>query len=160
MFDAISAEKTPLFSLLICVEDTANRGGGTPHPLDTLHSLSNLAHEKGARAHLDGARIQCRASHPHCRRRTDIKLDTVSFCLSKGLGGPSRVLVGGPKRSDSSSQMDTKSPGRRNAAGGRDRCGRYLPRKTISARKTTIYAPKGCERSSISRDSTPLRPPI
>jgi threonine aldolase len=81
---------------LVCAEDTANRGGGTPYPVDVLHALADLAHVKGAAAHLDGARIF------NAEQATDISVaertkhfDTVAFCLSKGLGAPvGSLLVG------------------------------------------------------------------
>jgi threonine aldolase len=83
---------------LICAEDTANRGGGTPYPLDVLHALANLAHSKNAAAHMDGARIF------NAEQATDITVaartenfDTVAFCLSKGLGAPIGSLLVGPQ---------------------------------------------------------------
>jgi len=83
---------------LVCAEDTANRGGGTPYPLDVLHALAHLAHKKSAAAHLDGARIfnaEQAAGIPVAERTEPY--DTVAFCLSKGLGAPVGSLLVGPK---------------------------------------------------------------
>jgi len=82
---------------LICAEDTANRGGGTPYPLDALHGLADLAHAKKAAAHLDGARIfnAEQATDITVSERTE-RFDTVAFCLSKGLGAPVGSLLVGP----------------------------------------------------------------
>ena len=74
---------------LVCVEDTSNRGGGSVYPLETLDALANLAHARGATAHLDGARQfnAAVASGVSIDRRVRA-YDTVSICLSKGLGAP------------------------------------------------------------------------
>jgi threonine aldolase len=74
---------------LLCVEDTSNRGGGTVHPLERLDALTALAHERGLRAHLDGARLfnaVVKSGVPLARRAHGFH--TVSFCFSKGLGAP------------------------------------------------------------------------
>jgi len=83
---------------LVCAEDTANRGGGTPYPLDTLHALGTLAHDRNVAAHLDGARLfnAVVASATSAADRTR-EFDTVSVCLSKGLGAPVGSLLVGPR---------------------------------------------------------------
>ncbi len=81
---------------LLVVEDTSNRGGGTVHPLEQLDALAGVAHARGAAAHLDGARMWngVIASGDAAHRRTK-SFDTVSMCLSKGLGAPvGSVLIG------------------------------------------------------------------
>ncbi len=81
---------------LVCAEDTANRGGGTPYPIENLRALCELASSKGVRAHLDGARVfnAEQATNISVAERTK-QFDTVSFCLSKGLGAPiGSLLVG------------------------------------------------------------------
>ena len=84
---------------LICAEDTANRGGGVPYPIDTLHALGRLAHDKRVSAHLDGARLfnAVIASSISAAERTR-SFDTVSVCLSKGLGAPVGSLLVGPRQ--------------------------------------------------------------
>ena len=81
---------------LICAEDTANRGGGTPYPIENLRALCVLAKQKGTRTHLDGARVfnAEQATGITVAERTE-NFDTASFCLSKGLGAPiGSLLVG------------------------------------------------------------------
>lgn len=82
---------------LICAEDTANRGGGTVWPLSWLDELAAVAHGHGASAHLDGARFfnAVVASGVAADRRAR-GFDTVSICLSKGLGAPVGSLLVGP----------------------------------------------------------------
>ena len=74
---------------LVCAEDTANKGGGTVYPLDTLDAIAQIAHENDAKAHLDGARLfnAVAASGISAARRAQ-HYDTVSICFSKGLGAP------------------------------------------------------------------------
>jgi threonine aldolase len=83
---------------LVTVEDTSNRGGGTVHPLPTLDALAEAAHDGGAAAHLDGARLMNAvvASGVSAARRV-ARFDTVSLCLSKGLGAPVGSLLAGPQ---------------------------------------------------------------
>ena len=83
---------------LVCVEDTSNAGGGRVYPLERLDALTQLAHERGARAHLDGARAfnSVIASGVPLARRAQ-GFDTVSFCFSKGLGAPVGSVLCGPK---------------------------------------------------------------
>lgn len=81
---------------LICVENTANAGGGTVYPLDVLDSISALAKEKKLKTHLDGARVFNAAIASKIDVKRIVKdFDSVSFCLSKGLGCPVGSLLCG-----------------------------------------------------------------
>jgi len=82
---------------LVCAEDTANRGGGTVYPLELLDGVARVGREGGAAMHLDGARLfnAAVASGVDVDRRTQA-YDTVSICLSKGLGAPVGSLLFGP----------------------------------------------------------------
>jgi threonine aldolase len=78
----------------IAVEQTHNAGGGTVIPMSTLEKLKTLADARGVWLHCDGARIW------HAHVATGIPFaaygalfDTVSVCLSKGLGAPVGSLV-------------------------------------------------------------------
>src|SRR3954452_3318016 len=84
----------------IGVENTHNFGGGTVQPLEQLRRLRRGADAIGVRIHLDGARLW------NAHVSTGVPLttygglaDTVSVCLSKGLGAPvGSVLVGSAER--------------------------------------------------------------
>jgi threonine aldolase len=84
----------------VAVENTHNFGGGTIQPLDALTALHQLARERGLALHLDGARLW------NAHVVTGVPLatygalfDTVSVCLSKGLGAPiGSVLVSSAER--------------------------------------------------------------
>jgi threonine aldolase len=82
------------------VENTHNFGGGTVQPIEELRALRAGADEMGIAVHLDGARLW------NAHVATGIPLseygalaDTVSVCLSKGLGAPvGSVLVSSAER--------------------------------------------------------------
>lgn len=82
---------------LICLENTHNRSGGIPIPLDRLQPIVALARSRGIRTHMDGARLFNAAT---ALRISPIEIvthvDTVSFCLSKGLSCPIGSLLCGP----------------------------------------------------------------
>ncbi len=81
---------------LICLENTSNRGGGTCYTLDTLNEIGKIAREHDCRMHLDGARL-FNAVVATGNRASELvaMFDSVSVCLSKGLGAPvGSVLVG------------------------------------------------------------------
>jgi threonine aldolase len=81
---------------LVCVENTANRGGGTCYPQDTLDEIAKIAHENGCAAHIDGARLfNASVATGVSPSRMVKEYDSISICLSKGLGTPvGSVLVG------------------------------------------------------------------
>lgn len=79
---------------LLCLENTQN---GKALPLDYLSRASAFAIEKGLSLHLDGARVMNAA----VKQQKDIKqitaqFDSVSLCLSKGLGAPVGSVLCGP----------------------------------------------------------------
>jgi len=81
---------------LICMENTHNMLGGAVLPPDDIHATRDLAHSLGIPLHIDGARIfnavvACQTSLSELCKN----VDSVSICLSKGLGAPlGSVLVG------------------------------------------------------------------
>ena len=78
----------------IAVENTHNFGGGTVQPIDEIAKLSSAAHARGIVMHLDGARIWNAhvASGVSCAEYGK-HFDTISVCLSKGLGAPIGSLM-------------------------------------------------------------------
>ena len=81
---------------LLCLENTHNRCGGTVLSKGQLEELAGIAHAKGVPVHLDGARIFNAATYldlPVADLVTEI--DSVQFCLSKGLAAPvGSIIVG------------------------------------------------------------------
>lgn len=81
---------------LISLENTHNKAGGTVVPLEVLAAIRGVADEEGLPLHLDGARV-FNAAVALGVPLSDITrhFDTVSICLSKGLGAPvGSVLLG------------------------------------------------------------------
>ncbi|MFL2941635.1 MAG: threonine aldolase family protein [Candidatus Poseidoniales archaeon] len=81
---------------LVCVENTAQGGGGTVYPQETLDKICKVAREKDCKLHMDGARLfNAVAASGTDPARMVRDFDTISICLSKGLGAPvGSVLVG------------------------------------------------------------------
>jgi threonine aldolase len=83
-------------SRLVCLENTHNRGGGSVYPLKNMADISQLAHSKGLRVHLDGARLWNASVAAGLEPSQYAQwADSVSVCLSKGLGAPVGSLVAG-----------------------------------------------------------------
>jgi len=83
-------------SSLLCVENTANRAGGTVVPVEHCRALGELAREQGLAYHLDGARMfNATVIEDIAAAELAEPFDSISFCLSKGLGCPvGSLLVG------------------------------------------------------------------
>ena len=81
---------------LIEIENTHNACGGVVQTPEYIQRLSNFAHERGLIVHMDGARIFNAAVVQNIEaRQLTAPVDSVTFCLSKGLGAPvGSVLCG------------------------------------------------------------------
>jgi threonine aldolase len=81
---------------LICIENTHNRAGGTIWSPLNIKELSDLAKTRGLRVHMDGARIFNAAVASGLDVRDFTRhVDTLMFCLSKGLSAPIGSMVVG-----------------------------------------------------------------
>lgn len=86
---------SPLTSL-VCVENTTNKGGGACYDIEALKQIKQVCDKHGLKYHLDGARLWnalvAKKQHP---KQFGALFDTISVCLSKGLGAPvGSVLLG------------------------------------------------------------------
>jgi threonine aldolase len=81
---------------IVSVENTHNQSGGRVWPLEELEAVVATGRELGLRLHLDGARV-LNASVALGVPAADIgrPFDTVTLCLSKGLGCPLGALIAG-----------------------------------------------------------------
>jgi threonine aldolase len=78
----------------VAVEQTHNRGGGSVYPIETLRAMRKVCSDAGVALHCDGARIW----NAHVATGVSLQeygalFDTLSVCLSKGLGAPVGSLV-------------------------------------------------------------------
>lgn len=86
-------------SRLIALENTHNRCGGTYQTLDYTNQVCEFAHAHGLLVHMDGARIFNAAIANNIPVKQLIKnVDSVSFCLSKGLCSPVGSIVCGSSK--------------------------------------------------------------
>ena len=81
---------------LVCLENTHNMAGGTLYTAAQINDICNHAHASGLKVHLDGARVFNAA----VALGVEVSLiardvDSVMFCLSKGLGAPVGSMVVG-----------------------------------------------------------------
>ncbi|MBI3245080.1 MAG: low-specificity L-threonine aldolase [Deltaproteobacteria bacterium] len=83
---------------VICLESTHNRCGGTILPINYFRSVRALADHASIPVHLDGSRIFNAAVALGCDvREFTSQVDSVQFCLSKGLAAPVGSLVCGSR---------------------------------------------------------------
>lgn len=81
---------------LLCIENTHNGHGGRIYPIEDMEEASEWARGRGLGVHLDGARLfNAAVASGVPIERYAASADTVSLCLSKGLGAPvGTCLVG------------------------------------------------------------------
>ncbi len=81
---------------LVCLEDTQNICGGVPLPAGYVRQVAGLAHARGLRLHVDGARLfNAAVALGVSAAELAGPADSVMFCLSKGLCAPvGSVLCG------------------------------------------------------------------
>ena len=83
-------------SRLLCLENTANRDGGAAVPVSAMSAAAEVARREGLRVHVDGARIFNAAVALGVPVADLIReADSVTFCLSKGLGCPMGSILAG-----------------------------------------------------------------
>lgn len=89
---------SPLTSL-VCVENTANKGGGTCWDFSELEKIGDVCNQHGLAYHLDGARLwNAMVEKNETPLQYGTLFDTISVCLSKGLGCPVGSLLLGTKK--------------------------------------------------------------
>lgn len=83
-------------SSLVCLENTSNRGGGSVYALDEMKAIKHLCERHAMSLHLDGARVyNALAGSDYTAIDLGELFDSISVCLSKGLGAPvGSVLLG------------------------------------------------------------------
>ena len=83
---------------LLCLENTAMLAGGIPLTPEYLHQVGQLTRNHNVAVHVDGARIYNAAVSLDCNVSDLLSdVDSVSMCLSKGLGCPVGSVIGGTR---------------------------------------------------------------
>ncbi|MBK9257602.1 MAG: aminotransferase class I/II-fold pyridoxal phosphate-dependent enzyme [Saprospiraceae bacterium] len=81
-------------SKLVVIENSCNKGGGSFYTLDEIKPISELCKRKNLRLHLDGARIfNVLVETGEDTKQWGSYFDTISICISKGLGAPAGSLL-------------------------------------------------------------------
>jgi threonine aldolase len=81
---------------VLAVENTSNKGGGTCYEWEEIEALRAVASKHGLLFHLDGARLyNALVAKGHSESDYGAAFDSISICLSKGLGAPvGSILLG------------------------------------------------------------------
>jgi threonine aldolase len=83
---------------LVCLENTANRGGGSCYEFADIEEIKGLCLTNNLKLHLDGARLfNALVATGETPLQYGKVFDSISICLSKGLGAPVGSLLLGPK---------------------------------------------------------------
>ncbi len=79
---------------LVCLENTVNRAGGSYYDLNTIKQIKQLCNNHKLPLHLDGARIfNALVETDYSTSDIGKEFDSISICLSKGLGAPVGSLL-------------------------------------------------------------------
>ncbi len=86
---------SPLTSL-VCIENTTNKGGGACYDFEEIKRIKDICTDHNLGYHLDGARLwNALVAKEESPKQYGEVFDTISVCLSKGLGAPvGSVLIG------------------------------------------------------------------
>ena len=84
------------YNRLVCIENTTNKGGGACWDFEELVKIQKVTKENNLAFHLDGARLfNALVAKNETPQQYGELFDTISICLSKGLGAPvGSILVG------------------------------------------------------------------
>ncbi len=92
----VAPEPVDQLPAILCLEDTHNSSGGRVWPLDELESVVGAARDSGLATHLDGARLfNAAVAQDVAPSAIAARFDTVTVCLSKGLGCPLGAVLAG-----------------------------------------------------------------
>jgi threonine aldolase len=86
------------YSRLVCVENTTNKGGGACWDFEELKKIRQVCFDQNLDYHLDGARLfNALVAKNETPKQYGELFDTISICLSKGLGAPVGSILLGSK---------------------------------------------------------------
>ncbi|MCI2227934.1 aminotransferase class I/II-fold pyridoxal phosphate-dependent enzyme [Polaribacter sp. MSW13] len=87
------------YTKLVCIENTTNKGGGACWDFEEIKKIQKVAKENNLGFHLDGARLfNALVAKNETPKQYGALFDTISICLSKGLGAPIGSLLLGSKK--------------------------------------------------------------
>jgi len=101
--DQVKAAIKPVYdwlpiSKLVVLENSCNKGGGSYYTIDEIKPIKKVCDDNGLILHLDGARLfNVLVETGEDTIDVGAQFDTISICISKGLGAPIGSLLIGPK---------------------------------------------------------------
>ena len=121
------------YTSLVCLENTSNRGGGSCYDLEEIRKIKEICQTNNLALHLDGARLfNALVAKKETPEQYGVIFDSISVCLSKGLGCPVGSLLLGKK------QFIKKARRFRKIFGGGMRQGGFLAAAGIYALKNHV----------------------
>ena len=118
---------------LVCIENTTNKGGGACWDIKELKTINKTCKKNNLAIHLDGARIwNALVKKNESPKHYGSIFDTISVCLSKGLGCPSgSVLIGSKEKIDKALRIRKVLGGGMRQVGYLAACGLYALENNI-----------------------------
>lgn len=121
-------------SSLVCLENTSNKGGGSCYELSEIEKISEVCKHNNLKLHLDGARVfNAIVKKGYSSFEIGNLFDSVSICLSKGLGTPVGSVIVGDK------SFISKAIRYRKVLGGAMRQAGYLAAAGIYALDNNVH---------------------
>jgi len=100
--EAVSGGRSDIhvpYSRLVSIENTTNKGGGTCWDFEEILKIKKICKDRNLAMHLDGARLfNALVAKNESPKQYGKVFDTISICLSKGLGAPVGSLLLGTKK--------------------------------------------------------------
>lgn len=123
---------------LVVIENTCNKGGGSIWDFEEIKKISLFCREKKLALHLDGARLfNALTEKPTPTIEVGKYFDTISICLSKGLGAPvGSLLIGSIKHINQAKRIRKVFGGAMRQAGYLAKAGTYALQNHITRLKT------------------------
>jgi threonine aldolase len=132
-------------SKLVCIENTVNKGGGVCWDIDEIIKIKAVCQNNDMALHLDGARLfNALIAKNQSALKYGQLFDTISICLSKGLGAPVGSLLLGSKKNI------TKATRIRKVMGGGMRQAGFLAAAGLYALQSNV------ERLAIDHERTKI----
>jgi threonine aldolase len=118
---------------LVCIENTSNRGGGSCYDFNEIKKIKQVCRENDLAFHLDGARLwNAMVAKNEAPKQYGETFDSISICLSKGLGCPVGSVLLGKK------DLIKKARRIRKVFGGGMRQGGFIAAAGVYALKNNI----------------------
>lgn len=128
-------------SRIVCIENTCNRGGGRVFPIANVREISDTCRCNGLKLHLDGARLfNAMCVEGTAPRQHGELYDSISICLSKGLGAPvGSLLLGNAEFIHFARRMRKVMGGGMRQAGLLAAAGLYALKNNVTRLETDHY---------------------